>query len=142
MQLNSLLISTLDSFGAFETVSDDSFVGQDSALYSKDKGEHYIKNTLFDVDVHYTFVPSGKYIITDTYPDRDNNQRLIVYKKTKKHLVLAVFNAYYTTNPASCDLYTKLSKDGNYVVVASAHGDKHYMLVFNLDWKLIENRIS
>ena len=36
MQLNSLIIRILDSFGAFEKVSDGSLVGQDSAQYSED----------------------------------------------------------------------------------------------------------
>ena len=36
MQLNSLIIRILDSFGAFEKLSDGSLVGQDSAQYSED----------------------------------------------------------------------------------------------------------
>ena len=36
MQLNSLIIRILDSFGAFEKVSDGSLVGQDSAQYPED----------------------------------------------------------------------------------------------------------
>lgn len=101
------------------------------------------KNALFDIDGHPSFVPGGKYVITDTYPDENKRQRLVVYNRiNKKYLVLGVFNAYYKSTPASCDLHPKLSKDGNWVTVDSAHDEKHHMLVFKLDWKKIEQKIS
>lgn len=101
------------------------------------------KNKLFDIDGHPSFTPDGKYMITDTYPDKNNKQRLIIFNTyNNKCLVLGVFNAYYKGNPASCDLHPKLSGDGLYVVLDSAHDKKHHMLMLELNWKDIKKKIS
>ena len=62
--------------------------------------------------------------------------------KTHKYLILGSFNAFYKGNPASCDLHPKLSKDGQYVVVDSAHDEKHHMLMFKLNWNKIEQKLK
>lgn len=116
-------------------------------FYSTINNEYRIidcfKNAMFDIDGHPSFVPGGKYVITDTYPNKKKTQHLVIYNRTnKKYLVLAAFNAYYKGNPASCDLHPKLSKDGQYVAVDSAHDEKHHVIVFKLDWKKIEQKIS
>lgn len=116
-------------------------------IYSRKEHEYYIsdrlKNKLFDIDGHPSFVVNRNYIITDTYPDKKNIQRLIVYNtKTHKSLILGSFNAFYKGNPASCDLHPKLSKDGQYVVVDSAHDEKHQMLMFKLNWNRIEQKLG
>ncbi len=115
--------------------------------YAQYNGQYRIvdrfKNTLFDIDGHPSFVAGGKYVVTDTYPDKNKEQRLVIYNRyNKKYLVLAIFNAYYKGNPASCDLHPKLSRDGKYIVVDSAHDEKHHMLVFKLNWQKIKQKIS
>lgn len=116
-------------------------------IYSRKEQKYYIsdrfKNRLFDIDGHPSFVVNRNYIITDTYPDKKNIQRLIVYNtKTHKYLILGSFNAFYKGKPASCDLHPKLSKDGQYVVVDSAHDEKHHMLMFKLNWNKIEQKLK
>ena len=97
----------------------------------------------FLIDGHPSFTPDGRYMITDTYPDNHHIQRLYVYDiKTKKHLLLGSFYANYYKSPSSCDLHPKLSKDGQYLVVDSAHDNKHHMIVFKLKWEEIREKIS
>ena len=77
---------------------------------------------------------------------RDNRVEVfyqpIYNTKTHKYLILGSFNAFYKGNPASCDLHPKLSKDGQYVVVDSAHDEKHHMLMFKLNWNKIEQKLK
>ena len=95
--------------------------------------DHLIKNNQFLIDGHPSFNSEGTYMITDTYPDNTNFQRLYYYNtKSRKVIKLGTFYANYTGNPASCDLHPKLSKDGKYIVVDSAHDDKHHMIVLKI----------
>lgn len=90
-------------------------------------------NDEFLVDGHPSFIASERIMITDSYPHRNGLQYLYQYdvnnKKIKK---LGTFNTYYTGNPASCDLHPKVSRDGKYVVVDTAHDAKHHMIVLKL----------
>ena len=73
----------------------------------------------------------NKYVITDTYPDKDGFQHLILYNvEKKKGAVLAKFYAYDKGQPASCDLHPKLAINNNYVVVDTAYDERHHMMVF------------
>ena len=72
------------------------------------QNKKYCLERVFDVDPfltdgHPSFTPDGRYMITDTYPDKYHCQRLYVYDlQTSKYLLLGAFNAYYDKNPASC----------------------------------------
>lgn len=97
------------------------------------KLDKLINNSQFLIDGHPSFNPEGTYMITDTYPDNQNFQRLFCYDmNTEKVIKLGTFYAYYTGNPASCDLHPKLSNDGRYIVVDSAHDDRHHMIVLKI----------
>lgn len=102
-----------------------------------------IKIPIFDIDGHPSFTNDGKYMITDTYPDNQNNQSLIVYNlETNKALVLAKFYAYYANTPITCDLHPKLCNNNKYVAVDSAHDDKHHLMLFEIQWELIKEKIG
>lgn len=93
------------------------------------------KHAPFLIDGHPTFISNRQEMITDTYPDHNGVQKLLLLDRSKDKVVeLGRFNAYYRNNPASCDLHPKVSKDGQYVVVDSAHDEKHHMLVLKLKY--------
>lgn len=95
------------------------------------------------IDGHPSFTHDGRYMVTDSYPDRDQMQRLIVFDTvTKKSLIIARIYAYYYRNPASCDLHPKLSVNNDYVVVDTAYDSRHHMIVFRLNWKEIKAILS
>lgn len=98
---------------------------------------------LFDIDGHPSFVQGvNQYMITDSYPDAEQYQRLIAYNtKSEKGILLGRFFAYYKGNPASCDLHPKLSRDGEYLAVDTAFSRWHKMLLFKINWDEIKKEI-
>lgn len=97
----------------------------------------------FDIDGHPSFTNDGRYMITDSYPDSKQMQRLVVFDTiTKKGIIVAHLYAALKGTPASCDLHPKLSRDNNYLVVDSAYSGKHKMILFRLNWDLIITNIS
>lgn len=102
-----------------------------------------IESNLFDIDGHPSFTSDGRYMITDSYPDRRGFQRLIVYDtKTRKGMIVARINAFYRGNPASCDLHPKLCTDNNYLAIDTAYDKNHHMMVFRIEWEKIKRVIS
>lgn len=98
---------------------------------------------IFSIDGHPSFTNDGRYMITDTYPDDNQYQHLIVFDTiTHKGIVVAKIYAALHLRPGSCDLHPKLCKDNSIVVVDSAFDGKHHMLKLRLDWNLIKNKIS
>ena len=98
---------------------------------------------LFNIDGHPSFTNDNRYMITDSYPDDKQYQRLIVYdSETHQGMLLAKFYAYYHKNPASCDLHPKLSRCNDFVVVDSAYNARHHMVMIRLDWDKIKKQIS
>ena len=122
--------------------------GVSSYEYYHNVGGKYCIKECFDaapflIDGHPSFTPDGRYMITDTYPDNRHYQRLYVLDiKTKKYLLLGTFYAYYDGTPSSCDLHPKISRNGEYIVIDSAHDNKHHMIVYKLNWELITSKIS
>lgn len=101
------------------------------------------QNSLFDIDGHPSFTSDGRYMITDSYPDRKQMQRLIIYDTvSKRGVIIARLYAALSGTPASCDLHPKLSRDDQYVVVDTAYTGMHKMIVFKINWKLIKQEIS
>lgn len=98
---------------------------------------------MFNIDGHPSFTNDGRYMITDSYPNSDKYQRLMIYDiQTKKGLVVAELYAHYHGNPASCDLHPKLCNNNKYVVVDTAYNNKHHMIIFELDWSLIKKKLK
>ena len=117
-------------------------------LYHTEDGISYsvfdnLKSSFFRIDGHPSFAKKDSYIITDTYPDKHGYQHLIVYNlKTRKGIIIAKLFAHYKGNPASCDLHPKLSSNNKFVVVDTAYNEKHHMMVFDINWPLIESVIA
>lgn len=112
-----------------------------------DKGQFSLCNCYEDknlgIDGHPSFTHDGRYMITDSYPDKHQMQRLIVFDTvTKKSVIIARFYANYYRNPASCDLHPKLSQNNDYLVVDSAFDTRHHIIVFKLNWNEIKDKLS
>ena len=97
----------------------------------------------FSVDGHPSFTTDGRYMLTDSYPDAHNNRKYIVYNmETQKGMVIAKLPENSIPGNSSCDLHPKLSHDNKYVVFDTTSSSKHSMMLFELDWKLIEEELS
>jgi len=116
-------------------------------IYEEISGEYtFIQNyddKLFSIDGHPSFTEDGRYMITDSYPDTDGNQRLIIYDcQTLKGVLVAQFMAPLSGNPASCDLHPKLCFQDKLLVVDSAYSGKHKMIVYKICWDEIKKILS
>lgn len=116
-------------------------------IYAKKSGFYveadWYKQKVFQIDGHPSFTADGKYMITDSYPNKKGYQQLIIYNtQTKKHVMLAEFLAPLKGNPASCDLHPKFCANEKMLAVDSAFSGKHKMLAFELDWANIKGAIG
>ena len=103
----------------------------------------FYQGELLNIDGHPSFTKDGRYMITDSYPDKNGFQRLIIYDtETKKGVQVALFEAPLSGNPASCDLHPKLSSDNMFIAVDTACNGKHQMMLFRVLWDNIKTEIS
>lgn len=76
------------------------------------------------VNGHCTYLPGNRWILNDTYPDRERNQNVYLYEvATGRRVPLGHFRspeAY--TGEWRCDTHPRFSPDGRKVVIDSAHG--------------------
>jgi len=86
-------------------------------------------------DGHCTVSPDGRYLLTDTYPDKARNQHLLIYdlNKEKCHLLGTFFSPwkYYEYN--RCDLHPRWSPDGRLISLDSAHSGIRKSYVLNVE---------
>jgi hypothetical protein len=76
------------------------------------------------VNGHCTYLPGNRWILNDTYPDKERNQNPYLYEvRSGTRVPLGHFqspSAY--ANEWRCDLHPRFSPDGKKVVIDSPHG--------------------
>ena len=86
------------------------------------------------VDGHCTYSPDAQWIITDTYPDRDRMQNLMLYRPKDGKLVN--LGRFYQEQPSDnewrCDLHPRWSRDGRYVCIDSKHSGRRQMYLLDV----------
>ncbi len=75
----------------------------------------------FDSDGHPQFSPDGRFILTDTYPDRRRIQRLIVYDthEQKRHEIARFHLPLKFNGVWKVDLHPRWNRDGSMICVDS-----------------------
>lgn len=102
-----------------------------------------IESSLFCIDGHPSFTSDRRYMLTDSYTDRNNYRRFIVYDTlTRKGMIIAKMPENREIGNVDCDLHPKLSLDNNYVIFDTTSTGSHSMLMLKLEWPLIKRRIS
>ena len=76
------------------------------------------------VNGHCTYLPDARWILNDTYPDRERNQNPYLYETTSgKRYPLGHFNSPPEySDEFRCDTHPRFSPDGRKVVIDSPHG--------------------
>lgn len=101
----------------------------------QDIGDHYyllkdktndfniIGENSFSSDGHPQFSPDGKFIITDSYPDRNRRQYLTKFelKNEQKENIAILKSPLKFIGDVRCDLHPRWDRNGNYVCFDSAH---------------------
>ena len=74
-------------------------------------------------DGHCSFSPDRRWIVTDTYPDRARQQRLLVFNtRTEKCVIVGrFFSPWEFLDSRRCDLHPRWSPDGRWISIDSAH---------------------
>ena len=74
-------------------------------------------------DGHPSYSPDGRWIVTDTYPDKARQRHLLIFDtKTEELIELGRFFAPWKfEGPCRCDLHPRWSPDGNLISIDSAH---------------------
>lgn len=88
-------------------------------------------------DGHCSYSPNRRWILNDTYPDKDRLQTLMLYDPFgKKRIDLGQFYLDpKITGPYRCDLHPRWNRDGTKVCIDSAHeGHRQVYLVDVARW--------
>jgi hypothetical protein len=94
------------------------------------------------VDGHCTYSPDRKWILTDTYPDKNQMQHLYLYRIADGERI--ELGQFYRPKPSDnewrCDLHPAWSRDGRLVAIDSMHeGDRRQVYVLDVSQYTIEN---
>lgn len=94
-------------------------------------------------DGHCSYSPDRRYVVTDTYPDKARNQRLILFDThSHKYIVLGCFfSPWKFINAYRCDLHPRWCPDGKWISIDSAHEGKRRTYFLNIS-KIIEQKIN
>lgn len=90
-------------------------------------------------DGHPSFSPDRRWIVTDTYPDRARQQRLLIYQVETGQLIEVgrFLEPWQFKGPSRCDLHPRWSPDGKMISIDSSHEGKR--MTYILDVSLIVN---
>tara|TARA_B110000967_G_C18901903_1_gene576378 strand:+ start:1642 stop:2883 length:1242 start_codon:yes stop_codon:yes gene_type:complete len=105
-------------------------------VYNTEKNsKEFMSNPLLNRDGHPSFTLNKKYIVSDTYPDINNNQELFYYDilNDKYHTIGSFYKRYKYQGENRCDLHPRLSNDSNYISFDSTHSGlrSQYIIKFN-----------
>lgn len=85
-------------------------------------------------DGHCSYSPDGRWILTDTYPDREHRRTLILFRPADGRRV--DLGRFYSPpelgGPIRCDLHPRWNRDGTQVCIDSAHEGERQMYVLDV----------
>lgn len=83
-----------------------------------------VGSDVFDSDGHPTFEPNGRWMVTDTYPDSDNERWLFLFDfETGERVDIGSLRSRPTidSTPFRCDLHPRWNRSGTHVCFDSTH---------------------
>lgn len=85
-------------------------------------------------DGHPSYSHDGRFMLTDTYPDRLGNQHLLLFdiKKGKLETLGSFLRPTYLRGEWRCDLHPRWSPSGRLIAFDSAHSGKRSLCVLDL----------
>ncbi len=87
----------------------------------------------FSGDGHCSFSPDGRWVLTDTYPDKEYHRSLMLYDRRRDvRIDIGRFYSIPTESPIRCDLHPRWSRDGRKVCIDSTHEGSRQMYVIDV----------
>lgn len=94
-----------------------------------------IGETCFNQDGHCSFSPDGRWMLTDTYPDRHDQKRTLILYRWPDGPRIDI-GRFYSPNPKDiaqrCDLHPRWRRDGNEICIDSVHEGSRQMYLLHV----------
>lgn len=89
---------------------------------------------LFSTDGHCSYSPDGRWILTDTYPDRERKRTLILFnpQENRRVDIGRFFSPPALDGEIRCDLHPRWSRDGRQVCIDSVHEGTRQVYVIDV----------
>ena len=93
-----------------------------------------IADGVLTTDGHCSYSPDGRWVLTDSYPDRERMRTLILYRPDDNYRVDIgrFFSPKELDGEIRCDLHPRWSRDGQKVCIDSAHEGHRQMYVLDV----------
>lgn len=85
------------------------------------------------MDGHPTYSYDGRYVVTDTYPDRRRIQSLYVMNGKRVVRIARVFSPFKYGGDTRCDLHPRWSRDGKQICFDASFGGKRSVCVVSTE---------
>lgn len=105
-------------------------------LYNVDTGNaHAVGADVLTENGHMTYSPDGKWMVSDTYPDKETNIRMLFFFNLQSGMRYDI--AALATNPDlgkenRCDLHPRWHPDGTAICVDSIHEDERQLYIVDV----------
>ena len=120
-----------------------------SFLRKKETGDHYylMKDKTqnykmywpeLNTDGHCSYSPDGRFIITDTYPNRKRmaSVYLCTEEDNRSRRVARVFSPFKYDNDCRCDLHPRWNRKGDKICIDSVHEGRRGLYVIEIEKQL------
>jgi hypothetical protein len=93
-----------------------------------------IGKDVMTVNGHCTYLPGNRWILNDTYPDKDRNQNVFLYdtKTGARHELGGFHSPAEYTGEWRCDTHPRFSPDGHKVCIDSPHAGGRQMYLLDI----------
>jgi len=104
-------------------------------IFNDETGERQIVGEdVLTCDGHCSYSPDGRWILTDTYPDRDSMRTLILYRIDRNERI--DLGRFYSPpeyqGEIRCDLHPRWSRDGTQICFDSMHEGSRQVYVMDV----------
>ena len=101
----------------------------------KDKTQEYkLYWPELKTDGHCSYSPDGKYVITDTYPNRKRIASVYLCTETSNQCqrIARVYSPFKYDNECRCDLHPRWNRKGDMICIDSVHEGKRGLFIIDL----------
>ncbi|MCG8697438.1 MAG: hypothetical protein MI922_05240, partial [Bacteroidales bacterium] len=102
-----------------------------------------IESDILNRDGHPSFSKDGRYMLTDTYEDKNSYRHLLLYDTIlKQKILLGKFYSSFNSTGWRADLHPRFSIDDNRIVIDSAHTGRHQVMILRINWDDVRKQLN